>query len=132
MKKIIMTLPSLMASGVVALPVLKCPACWPLYAGFLSALGLGFVDYTPFLLPVTAVLLLISLIPLVWKANQRWGYKPGATGFMGALFILYGKFWLLNQPLYYTGIAILLVASIWNIWPRRKKEKCDRCISETS
>lgn len=123
---------SFIVSGVAALPVLTCPACWPLYAGLLSALGLSFVNYTPFLLPVTAVLLLISLIPLVWKTRQRWGYRPIATGFMGAVLILYGKFWLLSQPLYYVGIAFLLVASIWNIWPRRKKEKCYQCISETS
>lgn len=132
MKKITMTTPSFIVSGVAALPVLTCPACWPLYAGLLSALGLSFVDYTPFLLPVTAVLLFISLIPLVWKARQQWGCWPVATGLMGATLILYGKFWLLSQPLYYVGIAILLVASIWNIWPRRKKEKCYRCISETS
>ena len=132
MKKIIIATPSFIVSGVAALPVLTCPACWPLYVGLLSALGLGFVDYTPFLLPVTAVLLLISLIPLVWKARQRWGYRPVAAGFMGAVLILYGKFWLLSQPLYYVGIAILLVVSIWNIWPRRIKGKCDRCISETS
>lgn len=132
MKKIIMATPSFIVSGVAALPVLTCPACWPLYAGLLSALGLGFVDYTPLLLPVTAVLLLISLIPLAWNARQRWGYRLVAAGFMGAVLILYGKFWLLNQPLYYVGIAILLAASIWNIWPRRKKEKCHRCISETT
>jgi mercuric ion transport protein len=132
MRKIIMTLPSLMVSGVVVLPVLKCPACWPLYAGVLSALGLSFADYTPFLLPVTGVLLLLSLIPLVWRAKQRWGYGPVTAGFMGAALILYGKFWLLSQPLYYVGIAILLIASIWNIWPRRNKEKCHQCVSETS
>lgn len=132
MKKITMTTPSFIVSGVAALPVLTCPACWPLYAGLLSALGLSFVDYTPFLFPVTAVLLFISLIPLVWKARQQWGCWPVATGLMGATLILYGKFWLLSQPLYYVGIVILLVASIWNIWPSRKKGKCYRCISETS
>ncbi|MCB1948594.1 MAG: hypothetical protein KDF62_06365 [Nitrosomonas sp.] len=125
-------MPSFIVSGVAALPVLTCPACWPLYAGLLGALGLGFVDYMPFLLLVTAVLLLISLIPLVWNARQRWGYRPVVAGFMGAVLILYGKIWLLSQPLYYVGIAILLVASIWNIWPHRAKEKCHQCISETA
>ncbi len=126
MKKIIMALPPVLASGVAALPVLTCPACWPLYAGLLSALGLGFVDYTPFLLPVTAMLLAIALIPLVWKARQRRGYKPLLAGIAGTVLILAGKFWLENQPLYYAGIAVLLAASIWNIWP--KKKACDSCI----
>lgn len=132
MKKIIMATPSFIVSGIAALPILACPACWPLYVGLLTALGLSFVDYTPFLLPVTAALLLISLLPLFWRAKQRWGYGPIAAGSMGAVLILYGKYWLLSQPLYYVGIAILLVASIWNIWPRRKKEKCHQCVSEVS
>ncbi|SER48001.1 hypothetical protein SAMN05421690_10306 [Nitrosomonas sp. Nm51] len=132
MKKFIMALPPFLASAFAALPILTCPACWPLYAGLLSVLGLNFVDYTPFLFPVTAVLLLISLVPPVWKARQRWGYRPIAAGLIGSVLILYGKFWLLSQPLYYVGIAILLTASIWNIWPRWKKDKCYQCISETS
>lgn len=125
MKKIVMALPSFIASGVAALPVLTCPACWPLYAGLLSALGLGFVDYTPFLLPVTAVLLVISLVPLVWKAKSRRGYRPLLIGVAGAGLILAGKFGLENQPLYYAGIAVLLAASIWNIWPQKKV--CKNC-----
>ncbi len=125
MKKIIMALPSFIASGAAALPVLTCPACWPLYAGLLSALGLGFIDYTPFLLPVTAVLLVISLVPLAWKARQRRGYKPLLAGMAGAAAILGGKFGLDNQPLYYAGIAILLAASLWNIWP--KNQECKAC-----
>lgn len=125
MKKFIMALPSFLALAFAALPVLTCPACWQLYAGLVSALGLGFVDYTPFLLPGTAVLLVIALIPLVWKARQRWGCKPFALGFVGAAVILSGKFWLQNQPLYSVGIALLLAASIWNVWP--KAENCINC-----
>lgn len=124
-KKIVMALPSFIASGVAALPVLTCPACWPLYAGLLSALGLGFIDYTPFLLPVTAVLLAIALIPLAWRAQRRRGYKPLLTGIAGAAMILAGKFWLENQPLYYAGIAVLLAASLWNIWPQKQPSCCN-------
>jgi|GEM_PF-6956993 len=80
--------------------------------------------YTPFLLPGTAVLLVIALIPLAWKARQRWGYKPFAFGFIGGAIILSGQFWLQNQLLYYAGIAVLLAASIWNIWP---KKSCNQC-----
>jgi mercuric ion transport protein len=126
MKKIVMALPSFIASGVAALPVLTCPACLPLYAGLLSTLGLGFIDYTPFLLPVTAVLLVIALAPLAWKARQRWGYKPLLIGMLGAVMILAGKFEFDNQALYYAGIAVLLAASIWNIWSRKKN--CHSCV----
>ena len=55
-KKILMAAPAFIASGVAVLPVLTCPACWPLYAGLLSALGISFVNYTPFLFPITALI----------------------------------------------------------------------------
>lgn len=117
MRKMIMAMPSLIAAGVAALPVLTCPACWPLYAGALSALGLGFIDYTPFLLPLTAAMLVVATMALAWRGRQRWGYGPLLFGAVGAALILLGKFWMDNQPVYYVGIAVLLAASGWNIWP---------------
>jgi mercuric ion transport protein len=45
--------------GVLAslLPALACPLCWPAYAALLSALGLGFLTSSTYLLPLTGVLL---------------------------------------------------------------------------
>lgn len=126
MKKVFMAAPSFIVSGVAALPVLTCPACWPLYAGLLSALGLGFVDYTPYLLPVTAVLLALSLVPLAWKARQRWGYRPLTAGVFSAALILSGKFWIDNSALFYAGVGVLLAVSVWNIWPVTAKN-CPAC-----
>lgn len=125
MKKFIMALPSFVVSGIVALPVLTCPACWPLYAGLLSASGLGFVNYTPFLLPLTVLLLAVAIIPLAWKMQQRWGSGPLLAGLGGTALIMFGKFCLGSQPLYYAGIAVLLAASIWNIWPVPETSKSE-------
>jgi len=69
MKKYILALLSFLASAFAALPILTCPACWPFYAGLLSTLGLSFVDYTPFLLPMTSFLLVIALVPLISMAR---------------------------------------------------------------
>lgn len=128
MKKWIMAVPSFFVAGVAALPVLTCPLCWPLYAGLLSALGLGFVDYTPYLFPVTSVLLLISLIPLGWKAKSRRGYLPLAGGLAATTLILSGKFYLEATWIFYAGIALLLLASVWNLWPKSKA--CPSCMEE--
>jgi len=49
-------LATLTAAGVALLPAVACPACWPAYAALHSALGLGFIDYTPYL-PVVMGLL---------------------------------------------------------------------------
>ncbi len=61
------------AVGVAFLPKLACPACWPAYAGLLSSLGIGFFDYTPYLLPLTAVFVLVA-IALPTAAIDRPGY----------------------------------------------------------
>lgn len=120
-----MTLPSVVASSVAALPVLTCPACFPLYAGLLSAAGLPFVNYTSFLLPLTTALLVVAVLPLAWKAQRRRGYKPFVIGLIGAVLILFGKFRIESQPLYIAGITVLVAASIWNMWPVRKQ--CTGC-----
>jgi hypothetical protein len=39
------------------LPKIVCPACWPAYAGLLSALGLGFLLDETWLLPLTTAFL---------------------------------------------------------------------------
>ena len=44
------SLAALPATGVALLPGLTCPACWPAYGALLGSLGLGFVNYTPYLL----------------------------------------------------------------------------------
>lgn len=125
MKKWIMAMPAFLAAGIAATPALTCPICWPLYAGFLSAMGLGFVDYTPYLFPVTVVLLLISLFPLGWKAKSRRGYLPLAGGLLAAILILSGKFYLATAGVSYVGIFLLLLASVWNLWP--KNMACPSC-----
>lgn len=111
-------LPSFLASGLAALPVLTCPLCWPLYAGLLSSLGLGFVNYTAYLLPVTSILLFAALLPLTWRARQRHGYRPLALGLAGASLLLIGKFLISWGVASLAGGALLVGASLWNIWPR--------------
>lgn len=46
-------LSALPAIGIAVLPKLTCAACWSIYSGLLSSLGLGFVNYTHYLLPLT-------------------------------------------------------------------------------
>jgi len=124
-KRPVKALLPILASGTAALPILHCPACWPLYAGILSALGVGVVDYTRFLMPVTAGLLAISLIPLGWKAGQRRGYFPLMSGIAASLLILGGKFYFSMAWVFYAGIIMLLGASLWNLWPTQKA--CSTC-----
>jgi len=108
-------------------PGLTCPACWPAYAGLLSSLGISFVDYTPYLLPLISVFLITALFTLYWRAPQRRGYWPLTLGAASSVMILIGKFYFANESLTYIGIALLVFATIWNVWPAKRSGHCPAC-----
>ncbi len=112
------------AIGAALLPKLTCPACWPAYAAVLGSMGVGFVDYTPWLLPATLVFLLITLALLAWR--PRRGYSPLALGIAASAVVLIGKFVFDSEPAIYAGIALLVAASTWNAWPQRSGH-CPAC-----
>ena len=104
--------------GLSLLPKIACPACWPAYAGFLSSVGLGFlIPNTVYLLPLTAIFLLVAVGMLAFRARRRHGYVPFALGILAAGFILLGKFYLASNPVLYVGLGLLILASVCNSWP---------------
>jgi len=105
------------AVGAAMLPKLTCPACWPAYAALLSALGVGFIDYTPYLLPLTMVFLVVTLAILAWR--PRRGYAPLALGLLAAAIMLTGSFVIDSDTATYAGVALLVGASTWNAWPKK-------------
>ncbi|UCH53958.1 MAG: MerC domain-containing protein [Pseudomonadota bacterium] len=117
------------AVGAALLPKLTCPACWPAYAALLSALGIGFVDYTPYLLPTVTLLLGINLWTLAYRAKRRRGYGPFALGAVGAFTLLLGSFWIEREGIVWVAASVLIVAAIWNLWPRRAQSAaaCPAC-----
>lgn len=120
--------PALLAAvpGAVAVALPTCPFCWPLYAGALSALGLGFLLDEQHMLPLAGLLLLATLAPLAYKASARRGYGPLLIGILGAGAILLGKFVWTSDSILYVGLAFVVGASLWNICPRTVRE-CPRC-----
>lgn len=112
------------AAGLAALPA--CPACYPLYAGILSALGLTLDPDAH--LALTAGLLVIALGALGFRARARRGYAPLALGALAALLIAVGKLALGSDPIVYAGAAGLAAAGIWNLWPvRDRAASCASC-----
>ena len=114
-------LPVVVAISFALLPNLTCPACWPAYAGLLSALGLGFLIQTEYLLTLTALCMAVALGGLWYRAEIRRGYWPMCLGALAAAAILAGKFWLESGLLFYAGLIGLFGASVLNTWPRRTK-----------
>jgi hypothetical protein len=113
---------------VSLLPKLMCPACWPAYAGIVSALGLSFLISTKYLLALTVVFLAISVAALAFRSSRRRGLGPFWIGLVAAAVILIGKFGFESNYMTYTGIGLLISASLWNSWPHRiGPESCETC-----
>ena len=117
----LLTIPGI---GFALLPKLACPMCWPLYAGILSSLGLGFLIGTTYLVPLTIGFLAAALVVLGFRAKQRRGFGPLAIGIVGSAAILFGKFRADSIVVAHGGVIALVAASIWNIWPRSVAAPC--------
>lgn len=120
------------AIAVTFLPTITCPLCWPAYVGLLSALGLGFLVETTYLLPTTIVFLLLALGALAFRARTRRGFGPFFIGLAGATIVLFGKFQFNSDIAMYVGIGLLVATSIWNAWPRKKVQGCPSCVHDSS
>jgi len=120
---------------------LLCPACWPVYAGLLSSMGLGFLLNTTWLLPLTMITLVFVIGSLAFRAKARRGYGPLILGLLGSGELLIGQFvftsgtamseWGIDG-----GAVLLVAASVWNGWPRKRKDmetdECPSCSPETA
>ncbi len=116
-KRILTALPGI---GAALLPNASCPACWPIYAGILSSLGLGFLMTGPYFYLFIGILLSISLFSLAYKAKTRRGYLPFWMGLLSAVIIIAGKQYALSDYVFYSGAILLIMASIWNNIPKKR------------
>jgi len=80
--------------------------------------GLGFLMQTEFLLPLTVATLVLAVAALGFRAKRRRGYGPLAVGVVGGGVLILGKFVLDSNLAVYGGLMGLIVASLWNSWPR--------------
>ena len=112
--------------GVALLPKLTCAACWPVYAGLMSSMGIGFFNYSEYLVEITVVALAIALFALAFRAKRRRGYKPLMVGILASIGRISGKFWVDSSPLVYLSVGLLITASFWNSWPK-KNATCSAC-----
>jgi mercuric ion transport protein len=101
---------------VALLPKLTCPACWPAYAGALSALGWALSITRPFLLPLTVLFLLVSVCSLFFAVQRHRHGEPLALGVAGAAIVVAAKFAWDSDTVMFGGLAILVGASFWNTW----------------
>jgi mercuric ion transport protein len=116
------------AIGVALMPKLVCPLCFPAYAALLSAVGIEFVDYTPYLLPLTIALLAVVVGVLAWQAKRdssNGPFSPFVLGIFASAVVLLGKFGLESGWLTTSGIVLLIVAVVFG--SRRKSTAIAAC-----
>jgi hypothetical protein len=114
------------AAAIGLLPKLTCPVCWPAYTAVLSGLGVGFVDYTPYLLPLTALFVAVSIGAFALTARARRNFLPLLVGVPAGAVLLFGKFALDSDILAYAGIGLLVIAPFLR-WRRRDQASCSQC-----
>lgn len=103
------------ASALTALPA--CPACYPAYAGILGALGLGGLANVPGQAAITALLLAAALAALAYRGRSRRGFGPFSLGTAASAVVVVSKFVLGWDAGTYVGVALLVAAGVWNVWP---------------
>jgi hypothetical protein len=107
--------------------------CWPAYAGLLTTLGLGFLTSARYLFAITGTFLLLSVGALAFRAPDRRSYNPAVVGVMGAAVTLAGKFYFESAPAMYSGLTLLVIASVWNSWPHKvAAAECPKCVPSDS
>ncbi len=102
------------ACAVALALVPKCPACWSVYAGLSSWLGLSIAMETHYLLPLTCATLGLTLGFLGWRARQGGGSGPLLLALIAAGLVIIGKFATASSAAVYVGIGALLTASLWS------------------
>jgi hypothetical protein len=98
-------------------------------AGIFSALGLGFLLETRFLLPLMTAFVAVALWALAYQADLRRGFGPLLLGVISAAAIFTGKFTLSSDTVLYVGLAGLGFAAVWNAWPVKqdRNNPCPAC-----
>ncbi len=107
----------LSAFGIALLPKLSCFACWPAYAGLMSALGLSFLIEHRWLLSLTVLFLTATLVALGLGARRRGRLGPLMLGIGAGTLIVAGKSQWENDLILYAGVTLLLAAAAWNTRP---------------
>lgn len=109
------------ATVLALLPSFTCPACLAAYGGLLSAIGLGFLQDERVLAPLIAVFLALGLVSVGWSSRSHGRRGPFLLTLAGSVAVVAGRLvWSIPGALY-GGVALLIAASVWNLWLKRPR-----------
>lgn len=120
---------ALPAISIAFLPKVVCPICWPVYAGILSALGLGFLIEGRNLLILSIMFLGLAAAIFAARGKRRRNFIPFWTAMAGIFLLLPAKFLWNNQYMFYAGVMLLTTAVILDLLPWNKLTTCQNCVN---
>jgi len=101
------------------LPSATCPMCLAAYAGLLSAVGLGFLFNERVLGPLIVVFLAVGVFSVAWSTRSHRRLGPLVVTVIGSGVVVASRL-VWNVPIaLYAGVALLIGASLWNLWLKR-------------
>ena len=57
---------------------------------------------------------------LGYRASQRHGRGPLVMGLLAAGLLIFGRFAVTSGLMMYCGAGLLIAASVWNSWPKKR------------
>lgn len=102
------------------LPRGTCPACLAAYSSLLSALGVGALYQARLVAPLTLALLGLGLVGIAWSARSHRRRGPFVAALAGSGSVVAGRFLWDVDALVYLAVVLLVAASVWNLWLRRR------------
>lgn len=112
--------------AISLLPILACPACWPVYLSAIGASTLGILFTSSVLIPVNAVALGVAIAVLARQAARHRRVGPVLLAAMASAAILFSKAAESTGVVGYLGSVALIAAVVWSAridGPKRKESE---------
>jgi protein SCO1/2 len=104
------------ALGLALFP--KCPFCWAAYLSLFGIAGLESIPYSPWLQPVLAILLLLNLTSVWFRARTTGRLLPFYLVTAGALTLIASKAFSGPVAANFLGVFFTLIGSVWSTLSR--------------
>jgi len=108
------------ALGLALFP--KCPFCWAAYLSLFGIAGLQSIPYAPWLQPVLAVMLLLNLTSIWFRARATNRLMPFYLVVAGALAVILSKAFGGFGTVGLIGVFLTLAGSVWSTLSRKKAQ----------
>src|SRR6185369_16794604 len=115
--------PVFATAAAVALALFpKCPLCWAAYLSLFGIAGLESIPYAPWLQPLLAIMLLLNLTSIWFRARATNRLMPFYLVVAGALAVIASKAFGVFGTVGLIGVFLTLAGSVWSTLNRKKAQ----------